>query len=219
MVAVTAAVLAGCGRAPASREPASHRPVPLPPDGPVAAAAITASSATLPLATTTVGPASTVSAAVTTTAPAGPDVSTVSPSRPDCALQALPAAATPEAVAAAFVTVWATQSAADDQEARLRCLRARLADPSVSPALVPPPFTPDQLASHWRLRLREPPAFAFDEDSRQAPDHVVLTGTLWAQVEQDGTAPVATISQLLIELVRPNGLWLVATMSNRTVSP
>jgi hypothetical protein len=85
--------------------------------------------------------------------------------------------------------------------------------------LVPPSFTPGQVAAHWRLRLTAPPAFARDEDSRQAADHVVLTGTLWAEVEQDGFAPVPTISQLLVELIRPNGVWLVATMSDRAVGP
>jgi hypothetical protein len=88
-----------------------------------------------------------------------------------------------------------------------------------SPTLVPPSFTPDQVAAHWRLRLTRPPAFARDEDSRQAADHVVLTGTLWGEVEQDGVAPIPTISQLLVELIRPNGLWLVATMSDRAVGP
>jgi hypothetical protein len=137
----------------------------------------------------------------------------------DCPLRALAAGATPEAVAAAFVTAYRTVAAGDDQAVRLRCLRTRLADPLTSPTLVPPSFTPDQVAAHWRLRLTTPPAFARDADSRQAADHVVLTGTLWGEVEQDGVAPIPTISQLLVELIRPNGLWLVATMSDRAVGP
>jgi hypothetical protein len=180
--------------------------------------------------TTTVAPATTapsVPPVITTVpAPAAPSVapsavvtSALAPASSGCPLRTLAAAATAEEVAAAFVAAYGTVAAADDQSARLACLRTRLADPLASPVLVPPWFTADQVAAHWRLHPTRAPAFALDEDSSQAADHVVLTGTMWAEVEQDSAPPVATVSQLLVELVRPNGLWLVATMSDRTVSP
>jgi hypothetical protein len=216
---ISAVAVVGCGgHAPTGTQGSAFRqPVPLPPE----TLTIVTEAPTVPTTTTTTTAPTTTTAAPTTAAPtstaAPTTTATTSPAAPGCALETLPAGAPPAEVAAAFVTTYGTVTAAGDQAARLRCLRVRLADPLTSPTLVAPSFTPDQVASHWQLRLTRPPAFAPDDDSRQSPDHVVLAGTMWAEVDQDGAAPSPTVSQLLVELVRPNGLWLVATMSNRTV--
>jgi hypothetical protein len=150
-----------------------------------------------------------------TTAAPGPPMAASSPSA--CPLRLLPPAAPPEDVATVFVIVYGTVAAAEDQAIRLNCLRSRLSDPLGSPTLRPPSFTPDQLATRWRLDPTDPPALAVDQDSPQSSNHVVLTATLRAQVSHDGAKPVPTVSQLLLELINSSGRWLVASMSNRTV--
>lgn len=135
-----------------------------------------------------------------------------------CPLRTLAATAAPDAVAAAFVTVYGTVAAADDQAGRLTCLRSRLSDPLGSPMLTPPSFTAEQMATHWRLDPTTPPALAPDQDSPQSANRVVLTATLRGQVRQDGAEPVSTVSQLLVELINSSGRWLVGSMSNRTVT-
>jgi hypothetical protein len=187
-----------------------REPVPLPPEATLRTEPATTSPATSQPAATE--PAATV-------APPLPPHSTAPPATtvPGCLLRTLAPTASPEDVAAAFVIVHGTVTAAAEQSVRLDCLRSRLSDPLTSPSL-PPSFTPEQIATHWRLLPTTAPAVAVDQDSPQSVNRVVLTATLRAQVEQDGADPVPTVSQLLLELVNQRGRWLVATMSHRTVT-
>ena len=218
VAALAVLVVVGCGgtTAPPQGAPVLREPVPLPSDATIG----TEPAASSPLATTSpaaAGPAPSEPAAPATSSPPPDSAAPLGPTGGGCPLRALASTAPLEDVAAAFVVAYGTIAAADEQSVRLDCLRSRLSDPLTSPAL-PPSFTPEQMATNWRLRPTAAPALAVDEDSSQTATHVFLTATLRAQVEQDGADPVPTVSQLLLELINQRGQWLVATVSDRTVT-